>query len=423
MRNWVNLKSEFVKYALVLMSGTFISQVLSYLFSPVITRLYTPEEAAELGLFIRIVGIGAAIATLRYELAIPITKTDSHAFRLYNFALRVVLTVTLIAGISVLVPMYFSGDISSVIFYALIPLSILFLSVFNIGTNWSIRLKLYRIISYAKVTNSLVSGGLKVILGWMGTGYIGLIWGTFIGMFTSALWFIVGYFKGKRDHSITLKSPRNYILAKNYREFPIINLPHTLMDLTRDLIIAFLILELFTKEDFGLYDHSYRMLRLPLVFVGSAIGQVFFQRCAEKFNNKETILPMIAKSIWLLAMLSVIPFGIVFFFGEELFGFVFGANWSESGVFSEILVPMFMVNFISSPISTLPTILRRQKTFFLLSIVGTIAMISALALPHIIMNADIYTCLWVLSITQAIYLLYLIYRIFGFARTAESNQN
>lgn len=420
MGNWVNLKSEFVKYAIVLMSGTFIAQLLSYLFSPIITRLYTPEEAAELGLFILIVSIGAAISTLRYELAIPITKNDTHAFRLYSFALRIVLTVTLAAGVFVLLPMYLSEDFNDKLFYALIPLSILFLSIFNIGTNWSIRLKLFRIISYARITNSFVGGGIKILFGWMGVGYIGLIWGAFLGMLTSSIWFVVDYFKGKNKYDVALRSPRNYVLARNYREFPIINLPHTLMDLFRDLIVALLILELFSKEDFGLYDHSYRMLRLPLIFVGSAVGQVFFQRCSEKFNNKESIIPMITKSLWILAALSIIPFGVVFFFGEDLFGLIFGENWSGSGLFSEILVPMFMINFIISPISTVPTILRRQKTFFQLSIIGTVTMISAIALPRLIFDSDIYTCLWVLSITQAVYLGYLLYRIIGFAKQAEA---
>lgn len=419
MQRWVNLKSDFVKYVFVLMSGTFLSQVLAYLFSPVITRLYTPEEAAELGLFIRIVSIGAALATLRYEYAIPITKTHSHAFRLYNFALRIVLTVTAVAGIGVIAPIYLSEDISRMLFYALIPLSILFLASYNIGTNWSIRLKFYRLISYAKVTNSLVGGGSKVLLGWLGTGYIGLIIGAFLGMLTSSLWFIVDYFKGKRLHGISLKSPRNYLLAKNYSEFPTINLPHTLMDLSRDLLVAIIILELFSKEDFGLYDHSYRMLRLPLIFVGTAIGQVFMQRAAEMYNEGKDLLPMIRKAILILSLITFIPFGVVFFFGDDLFALVFGENWRESGAFSEILVPMFMVNFVSSSLSTIPLILRRQRSFFILAIFGTVIMLLSLIVPNTFFNADIYTTLWVVSISNAAFQLFVILQIIAYTRQAN----
>jgi teichuronic acid exporter len=90
-------------------------------------------------------------------------------------------------------------------------------------------------------------------------------------------------------------------------------LPHAIMDLSRDLLMAVLILELFSKEDFGLYDHSYRMLRLPLVFVGVAIGQVFFQRCAEMYNQGQDITHLIKKAIRTLTLLSIVPFGFIFF--------------------------------------------------------------------------------------------------------------
>ena len=61
-----NLKSEVLKNIIVLTSGTFFAQLVAYVLMPVITRLYTPDESAELGLFLRIIGVGAAIATARY---------------------------------------------------------------------------------------------------------------------------------------------------------------------------------------------------------------------------------------------------------------------------------------------------------------------------------------------------------------------
>src|SRR5690606_42002086 len=92
----INLKSEVVKFTMVLMSGTIIGQLVSYALMPVITHLYTPAEMAEMGLFVNIVTIGAALSTARYELALPIVKTESHAFRLYQFTRRLVLSVVLI---------------------------------------------------------------------------------------------------------------------------------------------------------------------------------------------------------------------------------------------------------------------------------------------------------------------------------------
>lgn len=412
----LNLNSEFIKHIAVLMSGTVMAQMLGYFFSPIVTRLYTPEEAGELGLFIRIVAIIGAFATLRYELALPITKNDSHSFRLYRIALKSAIIVSLISLVILFIPIGFSLEIDNSIFYLLMPIAILFVAINNIGTNWAIRHKFFKSISYARISNSLGSNITKVGLGWLNFGSIGLIIGMVVGAVIATFWFLYDFFTAKKKYQISSNSPRNYLLAKEYKEFPKISLPHVLMDLGRDLLIAVLLLKLFSKEDFGLYDLSFRMLRMPLIFIGVALGQVFFQRCAEKVNSDEDIVPLITKAIKTLALLSIVPFSIIFFFGEEIFAFVFGEEWRESGRFSEILVPWFMMNFIASPISAIPVILRKQREFFRLAILGTTIMISAIVIPAFLFNFDIISTFYVLSIAQTFYLIFVIFRIFQYAK-------
>ena len=77
-------KNTFIKSVSVLMTGTVLAQALTYLITPVLTRIYSTEEMGELGVYLRIVGFVAALATLRYELTLPIPKRDKHAFLLYR---------------------------------------------------------------------------------------------------------------------------------------------------------------------------------------------------------------------------------------------------------------------------------------------------------------------------------------------------
>ena len=415
-----NLRSEYAKYIVVLMSGMVMAQVVSYLFSPIVTRLYTPEEMGELGLFLRIVGVGAALATLRYEPSLPILKTDSHSFRIYLFALRTAVITTLISCAAIFVPIIWSGDLTTIWFYVLLPIALLGTAMYNIGTNWSVRIKNYRAISYSKITNSLFSGGFKVLFGWMQMGYLGLIISSVVGVVLANVWFLRDYFGARRKFKIRSNSPRNYVLAKEYKEFPTVTLPHTLMDLSRELLMAVLILELFSKEDLGLFEHSSRMLRIPLVFAGLAIGQVFYQRCAEKVNNGEDIVPLITRTVRTLFLLSILPFAALFFFGEDLFAFVFGEDWRSSGFYAEVLVLMTLLSFITSPIASIPMIVRKQKEFFKLALLGSINMILAIVVPRLVFEADMITTLWTLNIAHSIYLVFLMTRIFKFARDAKA---
>lgn len=412
----LNLKSEFLKYVVVLMSGTVTAQLIAYVFAPVITRIYSPEEGAELGLFLRIIGVGAALATARYEFALPIAKTHGHSFRLYRLSFFISIIVSIVSILILLIPVIKGGDLNELLFYGLLPLGIFLTALYSLGTNWAIRLKHFKLITYARISNSIVGNVAKVSFGVAELGYIGLILGTVIGLVFSSIWFLIDFGKAKKIYNVRPLSPRNLLLAKEYIEFPTINLPHTLMDTSRELLMAVIIMEVFSKEDLGLYDHSYRMLRLPLVFVGLALGQVFFQRCAELYNEGKDISGVIKKSLITLTLLSIVPFTTLFFYGEEIFEWVFGEKWRGSGTFSEIMVPMFMINFISSPISSLPLVLRKQKEFFKLAFVASVLMILSLLVPKYIFDADVKVTLWTLSITYSIYLIYVIIRIYKFAK-------
>lgn len=416
-----NIKSDLAKYVLVLMSGTMIAQTMSYFFAPLITRLYTPEQSAELGIFSLIVAIGGALATARYELALPIVKANVHSYRLYLVALRITIIVSVFSCILVVIPFILGQDINRILFYILLPIALFSTAMYNIGTNWAIRLKLFKSISLSKISSSITSNISKVIFGWYNLGYIGLIFGATIGLLVSNIWFFKNLSISNKLYRIKSNSPRNFLLAKQFKEFPKINLPHTLMDLGRDLLIAILLLQIFSKEDYGLYDLSYRMLKLPLMLAGAAIGQVFFQKCAEKINRNEDVLPVITKAVKTLIMLSIVPFSVVFLYGEELFSFVFGESWRGAGSFSEIMAPWFMLNFIISPITSLPLILRKQRSFFIISIFGSVTLVLSIILPQLFFAADIYSTLWIMSITQVLYLLVVVVKIFSFVK--ESNVN
>ena len=58
--------SDFLKSLAILMTGTIIAQAIGYLLAPIITRLFTPEEMGEFGIFQRLTTFIATVATARY---------------------------------------------------------------------------------------------------------------------------------------------------------------------------------------------------------------------------------------------------------------------------------------------------------------------------------------------------------------------
>lgn len=417
-------KSEFIKSVAILMTGTMVAQVFGYLFAPVLTRIYTPEEMGELGVFLRVVAVGGAIATLKYENAIPIIKRDVDAFRMYRYVIGWITKVALLSGVLLIIPFFGVFTWDNFLYYAAMPLSILIVGYGNLGTTWAIRKKQFKHISYFKSSGAIGSNILKILFGFMGLGYIGLILGHLLGTLITNYWFAKDYLKNIKLFTIPKRSKRNLVLARKYDRFPKINLPHVMMDLGRDLLLALIISQIFTKFEFGSYDHSYKMLRMPLVFVGVALGQVFFQKCAERVNNRENIQGLLLKAVKTLVMIAIVPFTIIFFFGEELFSFVFGENWATAGKYSEIMAPWLMMNFITSPFSTIPMVINRQKEFFWFGFMSSCTLILGFLVPYYIFECNMLQLLQILSVTQSLVLLFINFKILQYSgRISEDAVN
>ncbi|WP_043023780.1 lipopolysaccharide biosynthesis protein [Fluviicola taffensis] len=352
------------------MTGTAIAQLITYLIYPILTRIYSTSDIGELGVYTRLVAFIAAFATARYELTLPIAKQDHHAFLLYRLSFRIsliVLSSILLLGFIFYLLKPF--DLSNYVFLLIVVVSSYIMVWINLGTSWSIRKKLFHQVSRQRVVNSVSVNGLRLFFGLANFGAFGLILGSLLGSFASIFVFIRTFLSDLKIYRPTKDLKRFRILAKEYKSFPLINLPHTLLDLGIDLLIAFFIVLFYDKDVFGSFSHAYMMLRLPLLFFGQSIGQVFFNKCSDMINKGQDIYPLVKKTTRTLFLIAVVPFTVLFFYGVPIFKFIFGDQWEESGRIAEILAPALVLNFLISPISTLALILSKQKAMFGIGII------------------------------------------------------
>lgn len=374
----LKFNSEFLQSLFVLLSGTIVAQLIGYALAPVITRMYTPSEMGDFGVFHRWVVLIATIATARFEFALPIPKKDHHAFLLYQVALR---TTTIVAVITFLCYLFYGiwSSNNEFVFYIL-PLLILCvcsLAFMNLGTNWAIRKKQFKKISYSKMTNSLSLNISRVVFGFLNFGKWGLFLSFLISLVMGSYHFLKDFFSARKSALRDKKTKRMRIIAGKYKDFPFSSLPHALSDNLRDLILAMLLVYVFSEEIFGAFDHSLRMLRIPLMIVGTSLGQVFFSKISEAKKNNLELMPLVLKVTKYLFLLSVIPFLLVIFFGEELFSFVFGNQWAFSGRLSEIMTPWLWINFIISPLSVIPLVLGKQRSFFIIGLISSLLQVAS----------------------------------------------
>ncbi len=409
---------------MVLTTGTVLSQVIGYALAPIVTRLYLPEEMGEFDVYLRMVTLIAAVATARYELSLPLPKKDHHSFQLFRLSIRIGLITTAITIFGVLIYLLFAGfGFKNSIYGAALVLATFFFVFFNTGTNWAIRVKAFRRISIAKILQSGSNNIFRVAFGYLKFGWLGLVIAYVIGLFAATSFFFIDYLRNRKKEQYIASPAKMRVLSRTYNDFPRINMPHVLMDTGREFLVALLIVYIFDEAIFGAYSHSIRMLKLPMMVIGAALGQVFFNRCSELYNERKAIYPLVRKMMGYLTLFSILPFALVYFVGEELFAWVFSENWRESGILSEIMVPWLLLNFIASPLSTLPIVIGKQKSFFLLALVSTaLQLIGFGIIPYFIDPiVDGYKIFYIVSLSQAAVYLGIMYYLLNVAKKADQS--
>jgi len=138
-------KSEFSRNVLTLMTGTTIAQAIPIAISPILTRIYSPEDFGVFALYMSIVGTFAAMATLRYDTAIMLPKKDKDAI---NIVLLSVMISFFISLIVLLIIFLFNQQITNLLetpdisnWLYVVPLTVLLTGLYQSFNFWNNRKK------------------------------------------------------------------------------------------------------------------------------------------------------------------------------------------------------------------------------------------------------------------------------------------
>src|SRR5690554_1956435 len=95
----------------------------------------------------------------------------------------------------------------------------------------------------------------------------------------------------------------------------------------------------YAPEQLGYFSLAQSVLALPSQMIGLSIGKVFFQKTSEVLNTEgiEVFKEKLVKIFYGTLFLAIIPFALVFSFGETLFIWFAGEQWGVAGKFAAYL--------------------------------------------------------------------------------------
>jgi O-antigen/teichoic acid export membrane protein len=324
--------------------------------------LYLPNDIGNLGLFNAFLAVAAVAASLQYDVAIVSASSRKEAAQLAILSTLLTLPMSVAGGLLLYGMIHFSligfGVLPAYSAGLMAP-TILFAGLFSILRYWSLRDESFGIVSHAVIFQNGGRGVLQVVLGTIGLHSFGLllseVFGRGIGMSRMArkAWPVIcKYALNVHDAGKVLGSNRQYFLYST---------PSSLLNVLGTSLPLPLIITLYGADVGGYYSIVWRVLAAPVVLIGASMADAFHSRAAlyAREDPKRLLRFFHSTTAGLLAI-GIIPALLIFFFGEQIFLFVFGVKWRLSGIIASIVAPWFLASFIVSPLSRLVYVLHGQ---------------------------------------------------------------
>lgn len=384
MRQLFAVKSGFARNVITLASGTAAAQALTILAAPVLTRLYRPEDYGVLALWSAVGGIGALLASGKYEGAILLPKEDAEAVSLVYlsvgltgaFALAMLIAV-IVAGPAI-ARLFDSPELAP--WLLLLPVMLI---VTNLGQSlsaWANRRQAYRMLAASRISTAVAGTGLNLLLGFAGAGAAGLIGGVLVGQVVGLTVLAWQFWRRDRCGTTTLAAMKAQ--AWRYRDFPRFTVWADLINLGSTQLIALMLPRMFGLAVLGAYAMSQRVIAVPFTLIGSAVAEVFRGRASRDYTEQGNCREIFDQTLKRLTLLGMVPFALIVIAAPSLFAVVFGEQWRMAGTIAQIMSVMYALKFVVSPLSHTFFLAGRQREDLLVHMWMLFSSMAALWAGH-----------------------------------------
>lgn len=400
------LKKTFTKNVAMIAGGTAFAQVIGIVLSPIVTRVYSPDEFGVLTVFISILGTISLLGSLCYESAIPIADDDNKAINVFSLSLIVLFLISTLLSIII----FFGGEyflqvlnaIELINYKYFLIIGFVMTGIYTILESWSLRTKNYKVIAKTKYSQSIIGNGGKIILGMFRLGPSGLIFGQILGQSAGIINMIRPIIKNQK---LLLKSINMSSIcwsAKRYIRFPKYSAPTIFLISLSSQIPVYFLSAFYNSHTVGLYGLALTITFLPMSLIGKSVQSVFFGEAASLGkSNPEEIQKLSQKLLRKLLIIGAVPMIILSVLGPKLFSFIFGDNWGDAGTIASILTIYAYAHFVFHPITTVFSIFEEQHLELYLNLIKIVLVIIVFYIVKIL-GFNAYYAIFLFSVVMGI---------------------
>lgn len=412
--------SRLVRDIALVASGTAGAQAITMAFSPLITRIYSPDAFGLLGTYTALLAILTPIAALAYPIAIVLPQDEREALALVrlstilSFFIAILACIFLTLGGGWLSTLLGAESIANYLF--LIPLAMLFAAFVQVAQQWLIRKKEFGVIARTALVQAVILNCAKTGVGWFHPfGAVLIVLATLGHVLQAVLLFLGAKWRYEPSTSSHDQKPQQSLreLLYRYRDFPLYRAPQNFINAASQSLPVLMLAAFFGPAAAGFYTIAKMVMGMPTMLVGKAVNDVFYPRITEAARNGENLPRHITRATMALFAVSILPFGLVMLFGAWLFSFVFGDEWVRAGEYAQWLAVFFLFNFINKPSVAAVPALGIQQGLLVYEVFSTGGKVIGLAAGFYLFKSDLWAvALFSLSgtLTYIAMIIWIVYR-------------
>ena len=378
------MSSRFVKNAGTLLSGSVIAQGIAFVAYLLLSRLYTSEDFGLYNVFYSYIEVLIILSTCKYEMAIVKASTDTDAYLLTRFTLRLnaVVSALLLVAAGLLTCLRVDAIPLPPLLLLLIPPMVFFCGTTRVYTFVFNRYQHFQQIAASGVVAKILFG-LLAAAGQL-FHLIGLPVGTILGKVAGNVYYRIAGAKLLRSQPDA--SSRLLPLLKQHKAFPLYSMPRELVSsFSANLPFMWLSLH-FDIALLGLFSLAVTFTMRPVNLLANVFEKVFYPTANQKIEQGQPIGSDIRKFLLTLAALVLPVLLVAFFFAEPLFTFLFGSKWVGTGFFVRCIIPWLALLLFTNSLAFIPNVFTTQRGDFVFQVVQLGLRIVALSVG--ILRAD-----------------------------------
>jgi O-antigen/teichoic acid export membrane protein len=329
--------------------------------SPLLARLYSPDDFGVLAAIVALSTIGGSAVTLCWERAIPLPRAESAARALALLAGAT--TVAMSIGIAVVLACH-TDAIAGVIgvsglktYWWICPITVASIGLQRIVSTLSIRQSNFASLSRRNLLQS--TGQLAANFGLAWTGPAGLLLGTAMSRLAGGL--VVVRRQNRRIFRVSAR--RLGHTAHQFRRFPLISTWSALANSVGVQLPILLLSGAYGSLTVGFLAFAMRLTTSPTGLAAEALGQRLDASASRAIRDREAVIGALVRRHLLVAgTITLIGGSVAALVCPPVITWIFGGAWRESGDIARLLIPVAGAQLVVVPISRVLTLLQRQRT-------------------------------------------------------------